>query len=336
MSSLHGAKTEAQMTHGKTIRRRFLAPYLMAVLAVVTIATAYSSFICNPVVAQSEPESTSKQSETAQSKSARSSTQSAPAQSASTQPAPAQSALTHSSLTHSAPQPAPTQSAAYDLGETETAQDAEDRERVEKFKRFIPEKLRRWLPEARKRVHHHTPLLSYKHWSSEPKRFVPTLLFCLFTGLIGVAFFSSQISVAQNCCKTQFWHCLAKASLSGITVLISVIVLDRLGITGSLATLLVAVLELVVVAGLSVGVSLIGERVVEKTGLVKIEYLKSHPRFATFTKVLIGSLIIALIVQIPGLGKLPRIGIRIATLIAVLGAGGLLKTRFGTQPVSSD
>jgi hypothetical protein len=223
-----------------------------------------------------------------------------------------------------------------DASETDsTALETEDRARIEKFRQLVPERWRKWLPEVQRRVHH-TPVLSYKHWSSEPKRFAPTLLFCLFTGLIGVAFFSGQITAAQECCKTQFWRCFTKASLSGITLLISVIVLDRIGITGALATALLAVLELFIVAGLSVGVSLIGERVLEKTGMAKLDYLKSHPRLTTFTKVLIGSVIIALIVQIPGLGRLPRIGIRIATLIAILGAGGLLNTKFGTQPVTSD
>lgn len=214
--------------------------------------------------------------------------------------------------------------------------DDEDRARIEKFKRLVPDRWRAWLPDARGKAHHHTPVLSYKYWSNEPKRFAPTLLFCLFTGLIGVAFFSRQVTVAHECCRTQFWRCFFKASLSGITVLISVIVLDRLGITSALATTLLAVLELVVVAGLSVGVSLIGERVLEKTGLARLEYFKSHPRMTTFTKVFVGSLIIALIVQIPGLGRLPRIGIRIATLIAVLGAGGLLNTKFGTQSGTPD
>jgi len=228
---------------------------------------------------------------------------------------------------------------AYDLNSAKAyppGMDDEDRARIEKFKRLVPDRWRAWLPDARRQAHHHTPVLSYKYWSNEPKRFAPTLLFCLFTGLVGVAFFSRQVTVAQECCKTQFWRCFFKASLSGITLLISVIVLDRLGITGALATTLLAVLELVVVAGLSVGVSLIGERVLEKTGLARLEYFKSHPRMTTFTKVFIGSLIIALIVQIPGLGRLPRIGIRIATLIAVLGAGGLLNTKFGTQSGTPD
>lgn len=300
----HKSKCNAFRLKGKAIRRRKLALYLMAPLMLAAITFSFYSLQIYPAQAQS----------TAQSP-----------------------AGTQAQSTAQVQNPAQEQGqdpASYYPTETDTAQDIEDQARVEKFKQFVPENLRRWLPEVRKRAHRHTPVLSYKHWSNEPKRFVPTLLFCLFTGLTGSAFFSRQIFVAQDCCKSQFWSCLAKASLSGITVLISVIVLDRLGITGSLATLLLAVLELVVVAGLSVGVSLIGERIFEKTGLVNLEYLKSHPRLATFMKIFIGSVIIALIVQIPGLGKLPRIGIRIATLIAVLGAGGLLKTKFGTQPIS--
>jgi hypothetical protein len=213
--------------------------------------------------------------------------------------------------------------------------DKEDIQRIEKFSRAVPPRLKEWLPNIRGKNRHYTPVLSFKHWASERKRFFPSFMFCFFAGLIGVAFFPKQIAVAQQCCTTRFWSCLGRSILILITLLISVIVLDRLVITAALATLLVAILELILIAGLAVGVSVIGERVVDRTGLAKMNFFISHPRFATFTKILIGSLIIALIVQIPGLGKLPRIGIRIATLIAILGAGGLLKTRFGTQSQTS-
>jgi len=220
--------------------------------------------------------------------------------------------------------------------ETTVAPDEEDTQRVRRFAKMVPPAFRAWLPDVRQGGHHRTPVLSFRHWMVERKPLPATFLFCMFIGLLGTAFFPKQISVAAECCRTQFWRCLGRATLSGIVVLITIIILDRLVITESLATVLIALMQFVLVAGLSVGVSMLGDRVLERTKITNIEYLKTHPRVATFLKLLIGSLLIALIVQLPGLGKLPRIGIRIAVLIAILGAGGLLKTRFGTQPVSSD
>lgn len=252
-------------------------------------------------------------------------------------------ALAQSSPSQTSPAPTPpsqtlTSSRAESSEEAHSAPsqiEIEENERIERFKNALPPSMRHLVPDSSARMRHQQPVLSFKRWANEKKRFIPTFLFCMFAGLIGTAFFPSQIAIAQECCRNQFWRSLGRATLVGMITIISVIVLDRMLITKALANLLIAVLELTLIAGLSVGISLIGDRVMAKTGLDKNEYLQTHPRLATIIKVLIGSLLIALIVQIPGAGKLPRIGIRIATLIAILGSGGLLKTKYGTTRLSS-
>lgn len=213
--------------------------------------------------------------------------------------------------------------------------DEQDLQRIREFAKRLPPFLRSAVDPGRepgvKR-----PLLAFRHWAHERKPFVATFLFCLFIGLIGSAFFPKQIAVAQECVRKQFWRCLGRAILVGVTILFAVRILNWMAVTTPLATLLIGVVQLITFAGLAVGIWLIGERIVVRTKLDNTEFFKAHPKIASFTKILIGSLCIALIVQIPGFGLLPRIGIRTALLIAILGAGGLLKTRFGTQPASSD
>ncbi len=215
-----------------------------------------------------------------------------------------------------------------DANGTLSADDA-DIQRVRKFSRFFPPQIRKAIVQSRQ-ANRKGPLMVFRHWAQERKPFVASFLFCLFIGLLGSAFFPNQVSVAQECCRSQFWKCLGKAILVGMTLIATVRILDLLMIANPLTTLLLALLELVIVAGLAVGVSLIGEGVT-RNSLDNSDYFKTHPRLATFTKICLGSLILAIVIQIPGAGLLPRIGIRIALLVAILGAGGLLKTKFGTQ-----
>lgn len=210
--------------------------------------------------------------------------------------------------------------------------DDNDLKRVKALSRYFPPQIGNAILQSRQ-ANRKGPLMVFRHWAQERKPFVATFLFCMFVGLLGSAFFPKQVFVAQECCRSQFWKCLGKAILVGMTLVITVRILDLLLITHPLTTVLLGLLELVLVAGLAVGVSLLGEGVT-RNNLARSDYFKTHPRIATVTRIMIGSLILALIVQVPGAGLLPRIGIRIALLVALLGAGGLLKTKFGTQPAS--
>ncbi|MDZ4833131.1 MAG: hypothetical protein SGJ27_04950 [Candidatus Melainabacteria bacterium] len=217
--------------------------------------------------------------------------------------------------------------------EASLAAEVQDAARFKNFSRFLPPQWRTALIQSRK-AHRPGPLIVFRQWAQERKPFGATLLFCLFFGLIGTAFFPRQIAVAQERCRSEFWKCLGTSILIGITLLVTVRILNSLLIAHALSTVLIAMLQLAMIAGLSVGVALIGEGLT-RGNLAKSNYFLTHPRVATFTKILIGSVIIALIVQIPGAGLLPRIGIRIALLVAILGFGGLLKTKFGTEPTST-
>ncbi len=202
------------------------------------------------------------------------------------------------------------------------------------FARMLPQKWQDAIIHARKNQKRR-PLLAFQRWAHDRKPFVPTFLFCMFFGLAGCALFPKQIAVAQECCRRQFWGCLGKSIMIGMIVGTSYWIIDQIVIAQALATALIALWQLAVLAGLAVGVSLIGEGLT-RGNIAKSAYLTTHPRVATFIKLVIGSLTIALIVQLPGAGLLPRIGIRIALLVAILGTGGLFKTKFGTEPISTD
>lgn len=87
------------------------------------------------------------------------------------------------------------------------AVDEEDTQRVRRFRKLVPSALRGWLPEVRPQAHSRTPVLTFRHWMNERKRFPGVFLFCIFVGLLGTAFFPKQLATAGECCRSQFWTC---------------------------------------------------------------------------------------------------------------------------------
>ena len=181
--------------------------------------------------------------------------------------------------------------------------------------------------------HEQAPGVAFRRWASSPKPVLPTLLFLLFAGIVSNAFFPARLAMAQECCKRHFWGCLGRALVVGIIVGIAIRILLALGITIPLALLFSGLIQFGILGGLCVGITLIGDRILSKTGLLEKSWLIDHPRWTIFFKIVAGSLLLTAIAQIPGVGRLPQIGIRLVMLVAILGAGGLLKTKFGTEPI---
>ncbi len=189
-------------------------------------------------------------------------------------------------------------------------------------------------PNSSLRSHEQPPMVAFRQWAKTPKPFLPSLALFIFVGILGNAFFASQIAVAQECCRSQFWRCLGRAILVGVMIGISQRILLLLEITVPLSVVIAGAVQLCLFAGLSVAITLIGERILKRTGLSQLPWMIDHPRVCMFLRIFVGSLLLAGIGQIPAVGKLPQIGIRLIMLLVILGAGGLLKTRFGTKPIS--
>jgi hypothetical protein len=77
---------------------------------------------------------------------------------------------------------------------------------------------------------------------------------------------------------------------------------------------------------LSVVSLLIGQSLGAWLRLCKLPFM-NRPDVCRFAQLLLGALICALLLQIPGFGFLPKIGTRFVALLAVLGLGGLYRNR---------
>lgn len=175
------------------------------------------------------------------------------------------------------------------------------------------------------------PFLYFRHWARKRLPIVPSFLFLLFVSITLTLAFSKRIDVAKAACRTSFWRCMGRAILTFSLMLIFARFLFMTVIGTPLALLMIALAELVGVFGLAVGISLVGESVCARLGLNKSDWREQHPRQSRVLTAVVGSIIAALILLIPGVGNIPPIGTRIVMLIATLGAGGLLRTHLGKK-----
>lgn len=175
---------------------------------------------------------------------------------------------------------------------------------------------------------------TFRKWANEPKPFGATLLLCIFISSISLGFFPKATKEAVACVKSSFWSCLGRAILTNICLIILFRVFITSKATMPISFMMIGILELLLLIGLSISIYLIGERITNRIGLNKLEILSSRHRVRTFISIFVGSILIALIVQIPELGKFPPIGVRLATLIAALGEGGILISLLAKQKLS--
>lgn len=163
--------------------------------------------------------------------------------------------------------------------------------------------------------------LEVKEWLNEPKPPLATFLFNVLVSALALAFFPGTIEAATRLCKQHYWRCFGRALLTNISLFLLFRVSIESKITTPLAFLFAGVLEFFIAAGLALGIIMIGESLLSR---LAPNFLQDRPRIRKTLIILLGSLFATLIIQIPGLGRLPRPGSRLMLLLATLGEGGLL------------
>lgn len=164
----------------------------------------------------------------------------------------------------------------------------------------------------------------FRQWANEAKPFGKTALLCVFIAVIGLGFFPRVMEISQNAVRTSFWRCLGRALVTNVSLLILFRVFVGAKATVPLSILLIGLTELLLLAGLAVSICLFGNQIAKRTGIQNLSFIKSRPKIGHLISISIGSILMALLVQIPELGQLPPIGTRLAVLIATVGEGGLL------------
>jgi hypothetical protein len=171
------------------------------------------------------------------------------------------------------------------------------------------------------------PMLQWYCWANERKPFGHSLLFCLLVTLVTWAALPNRMASAQTACRQFFWKSLLAGVLCAVVAAVFVRAVFLTQIGWPLGVVLMGFIQLVLLCGLGIAASLLGHSVGVYLQLEKWVYLRNHEGWRRFVEFLFGAVICALLVQIPCLGRLPRIGTRLVILLALLGVGGLYLTR---------
>lgn len=193
----------------------------------------------------------------------------------------------------------------------------------------IPPKLQNFLkkhPEVRSQLGYR-PMLQWAVWANKPKPFLPSLAFILVFALVDWALFPHWMSAAQTYCRERYWSTFWVGTLIlGIAiwmVRMSVITLFN----WPMGMFLGGLLQFISMAGLSVVVSMIGQTLAVLLKISKWSFIGQREDAYRFAYLLLGALACSVLLQIPGIGDLPRIGPRLVGLLAILGFGGIFRAR---------
>lgn len=187
-------------------------------------------------------------------------------------------------------------------------------------------------PELKRFMGGPRPMVQWYFWANQKRPFLPSAGFILFFSLISWALLPSLHERSAKLCREKFWSTF----FIGVFVLFSFILLVRGAIGGligwPMGIVLIGMAELGLMCGVAVMASLFGQTLGYFLKIEKLPFLKDRPDAQRFAHLLIGSLILAALLQIPGFGVLPRVGTRLVGMLAVLGLGGLFRAKaFGAK-----
>lgn len=177
------------------------------------------------------------------------------------------------------------------------------------------------------------PIMYWREWANQPVYFGPCLTLALFVTIVGNFLLPDRLAAARSYCAASFW----RSFLAGLITLGLCVGFARGMFDSRIGTpigfTVIAFLELGLLAGISVSCSLIGERIFARLKISDHPALVARPVLMRVLKYVAGSVVFALIMVMPGIGMLPRLGTRLAMLIALLGLGGIVRSKLGTRGV---
>lgn len=189
----------------------------------------------------------------------------------------------------------------------------------------LPIRLPGWLADFRSdRDLRHRPLLAFRIWANQPKRYLPSFLFCLATSICAWALLPGRLSAARTTCARRFWRSMFIGVFVCLMTVLYARALFATGIGTPLAFLLLAALELGLLLGLSLIISVIGKAVFARITFMSPGLLDKRPIVKCAIELTTGAALIGCLLLIPGFFGLPRIGVRLVALLCGLGFGACL------------
>ncbi|HEY9730444.1 MAG TPA: hypothetical protein V6C89_00940 [Drouetiella sp.] len=174
------------------------------------------------------------------------------------------------------------------------------------------------------------PLLYFRIWANKPLPPVLSFLFLLFITVVASELMPARMAVARRYCASHYWRSFWTGIVSCLlfTTLARALFVSEIGLPLAIGSM--AVLQFFVLIGVTVSSTLIGQTILSIVGFKDTPAVKRQ-WFARLGAPLVGSLLLALLLVIPPLGVLPRIGIRLIMLLSFLGMGAWFRTEMGTK-----
>ncbi len=177
------------------------------------------------------------------------------------------------------------------------------------------------------------PMMQWHFWANRPKPFLPSFVFILTFALVLTTLFPKWMSAAQSYTRQHFWLSLF-GGCAICTVSLWLIKISVGTLFGwPLGTFLAGLLQLGVMAGLSAITLLIGQTFGHYVKIESWPVIGANSGRIRFAQLVLGAVFFALLLQLPGVGHLPKIGTRLVALLAVLGLGAIFKSRPGQSEV---
>lgn len=170
----------------------------------------------------------------------------------------------------------------------------------------------------------HFPIMYWRLWADQPQN--PLIAFLILMAASNILWFllPKSLTGAAQALGRNFWSSFAHGWLAVCASLLAVRVLFMSVIGSPVAYFLIAALETGFFLGVSVSGFVMGRALLHKLKVIKDE---KHSYKERVLYLACGMAVLSLMLLIPELGEIPRLGTRLVTLYCILGMGAVIHNK---------
>lgn len=178
------------------------------------------------------------------------------------------------------------------------------------------------------------PMMYWRRFADRKPAPIATFAFLLFFNTTVCLVFRKRVKIASDCVRRSFWKSLGAGMIFVLVLGTAARLCFDSQLFTPLAIAILAAVQFLGVCGLAVSSRTVGEAILSKFSKKQtstMETTQSHTALTHLAPVFLGTVVFALIVLIPGVGPLPRLGTRFLMWLGLLGLGALVRTKFGRK-----
>lgn len=172
----------------------------------------------------------------------------------------------------------------------------------------------------------HFPVLYWRLWADKPQD--PFIAFLILMAVSNLVWFllPKSLTGAAQALGRNFWSSFAHGLVALCGTLLAIRVLFMSVVGSPVSYFLIAAIETGFFLGVSISGLVMGRAILHKLNLLKSEEKNTAKERALYLAC--GMAILSLMLLIPELGEIPRLGTRLVSLYCILGMGALIHSKF--------